>query len=79
MIGKPYGLSCNELGTFIPYRLAMRVGIMRIREIEVSCFMISPILFPITEAYASIIPARMSLYILEVSRACLISISTSST
>jgi hypothetical protein len=46
-----------ELGTFIPYKLATKVGIIKIIEMEVSCFMTTFRLFEITDAKASIIPA----------------------
>ncbi|MNE51797.1 hypothetical protein D3C80_1464430 [compost metagenome] len=57
----PYLLSSRPFGTFIPYKLAINVGIIKMMEIEVICFIILFILFEITDAYASIIPVKMLL------------------
>ena len=57
----PYLLSSKSLGTFIPYKLAIKVGIIKIIDIEVICFIIVFILLEITEAYASMVPVKISL------------------
>lgn len=46
----------RKLGTFIPYKLAIRVGIINKIEIDVSRFITMLRLFDITDAKASIIP-----------------------
>ena len=49
-IKKPYGFSSSELGTFIPYKLAINVGNIKIIEIEVNRFITIFKLLDITEA-----------------------------
>ena len=59
-IGKAQGLFSKWFGTFIPYKLAIKVGIIKIMEMEASCFMTTFRLFEMTDANASIIPLWMS-------------------
>lgn len=49
-IQNPKGFSCKLLGTFIPYKLAINVGIINIIEIDVNRFIITFRLLEITEA-----------------------------
>lgn len=50
----------NGKSTFIPKKPVMNVGNIRQRETIVSLFIITFILLLITEAYASIVPVRIS-------------------
>ena len=56
----PQALSPNGTATFIPHRLAMRVGMEMMRVTTVSSFMTMFTLLEMTEAYASIVPERIS-------------------
>jgi len=49
-----------ELGTFIPNILDIKVGIIKMIEMVVSCFITTLRLFEITEANASIMPLWIS-------------------
>lgn len=53
----------NGNGTFIPQILAINVGNDKTIVIDANNFITTFRLFEITEAYASIVPLRMSLYI----------------
>ena len=63
MIIKPYVFSCKELGTFIPYKLAINVGIISNTDKAVIRFIMIFRLLEITDANASIVPLRISLEI----------------
>ena len=60
------GECSSPLGTFIPYRLAIRVGSMRRMETLVIRFMIVFTLLEITLAKASIVPVRISAWMVTV-------------
>ena len=49
-IQKPNGFACSEFGTFIPYKLAITVGIINRMDMDVICFMMLFMLLEITEA-----------------------------
>ena len=57
---KPAGLSVHGTGTFMPQKLETIVGIAMTIVIEASTFMTMLRLFEMTEAKASIMPARTS-------------------
>ena len=58
--GNAHGKFSMPLGTFIPNKLAIKVGIIKRIEMSVSCFITTLRLLEITEAKASIIPAKIS-------------------
>lgn len=64
--------------TFIPQKLDTIVGTASTIVIDVKNFITPFRLFDIIDAYASIVPVRMSLYILAISIACLFSVIASS-
>ena len=78
IIGKPNLLSWNGRFTFIPQKLDTIVGTASTIVIDVKNFITPFRLFDIMDAYASIVPVRMSLYILAISIACLFSVIASS-
>ena len=55
-----HGLSVPGIRTFMPKNPVTNVGNINDRDITVSRFMITFILFPMTEANASIVPVRIS-------------------
>ena len=56
----PHTESPNGTATFMPHKLAMSVGIVMISVITASSFMTVFTLLEITEAYASIVPDKIS-------------------
>ena len=62
----------------MPKKLTIKVGTIKMSEITVKRFMTMFRLFEITEANASIMPERMSLYVSAISIACRLSMATSS-
>ena len=63
---------------FIPKNPVMNVGNMSESDITVRRFMIMFMLFPITDANASMVPVRMSEYMFAIWIACLLSVMASS-
>ncbi len=59
MYSTPFGLFSRELGTFMPYTLATKVGSMMMIDMDVNCFMVLFKLFDITEAYAFMVLLSM--------------------
>lgn len=78
IIGNPNLLFWNGMFTFIPQKLDTIVGTASTIVIDVRNFITPFRLFDIIDAYASIVPVKMSLYIFAISIACLFSVIASS-
>ena len=57
---KPHSVPSNGTPTFIPHKLATSVGMEMISVITASSFITTFKLLEITEAYASMVPDKMS-------------------
>ena len=60
-IKNPYGFSSKEFGTFIPYKLAIKVGNINIIEMDVIRFITIFKLLEITEAKVPIMLLKIPL------------------